>query len=262
MKKTECEFNSSKNKKTVITVIICASPFVLLTMLTGTCLSKLHFFSWMLEHYYMFVWVAALILAWFSPYRAVYLSYAFPVTVILGQFLGDCIDEYRKSQMTHEELLRFTTRNFPVWVYSFLIAIALFELALAARSCYRRVQGKEGAAKRVLTYVAVCLVPFPVAFLVAVIPGLGADGFSLTEQLAWIFLVIGLVIQFYKPATGLAVSFSYCSVVILMRLICGIFGLFSSQGYFSFTALGVSFVEMILFAALIPVYKMIIQKKI
>ena len=160
MKKQNVNSTVARIKKTVITVIICAIPFVLLTVLTGTCLSKLHFFSWMLEHYYMFVWVAALILAWFSPYRAVYLSYAFPVTVILGQFLGDCIDEYRKSQMIHEELLRFTTRNFPVWVYSFLIAIALFELVLAVRSCYRRVQGEEGAAKRVLTYAAVCLVPF------------------------------------------------------------------------------------------------------
>ena len=158
MRKQLKDSTVTKLKKTTIIIPICAIPFVLLTVLTGTCLSKLHFFSWMLEHYYMFVWVAALILTWFSPYRAVYLSYAFPVTVILGQFLGNCIDEYRKSQMTHEELLRFTTRNFPVWVYSFLIAIALFELALAARSCYRRVQGKEGAAKRVLTYVAVCLV--------------------------------------------------------------------------------------------------------
>ena len=262
MKKQNENSTVARIKKTAITVIICAIPFVLLIVLTKTCIPKNYLFTWMLQHYYMLVWVAALILAWFSWYRAVYLSYALPVTIIIGEFVGNYVNDYRKSMMTHEELKRFTSSNYSVWVISFFAAIVIFEMILAARKCYKRVKQEGGSPKRILIYTVLCLAPFLIAFLITRIPGLGIDGFTLAEQLVWIFLAVGLIVQFHKPVVGLSVSFSYCSVIILRRLISGIFGLFGSHLLQSMTELRICFFEMIFFAVFVLLYQILLKKKI
>ena len=261
MKKRFNDSFTGRIKRTAIIIPICAIPFVLLIVLTKTCIPKNYLFTWMLQHYYMLVWVAALILAWFSWYRAVYLSYALPVTIIIGEFVGNYVNDYRKSMMTHEELKRFTSSNYSVWVISFFAAIVIFEMILAARKCYKRVKQEGGSPKRILIYTVLCLAPFLIAFLITRIPGLGIDRFTLAEQLVWIFLAVGLIVQFHKPVVGLSVSFSYCSVIILRRLISGIFGLFGSH-LLQMTELRICFFEMIFFAVFVLLYQILLKKKI
>lgn len=127
-------------KSKILSILICLTPFAVMSALTKLFFPDTYLLAWMLRHWYLGIWAIAAAVAWFDAKWGYVLSFSYAASVVFGQVVGDLIRNHKISkitaEMTNQEITRMHGHpGFQLWMGAFAFAIIL----CGAFSVYRKV---------------------------------------------------------------------------------------------------------------------------
>ncbi|MBR5949219.1 MAG: hypothetical protein IKZ82_11345 [Clostridia bacterium] len=114
--------------------LICVLPFAMLYVLSELFFKDAYLFKWMRDHYYLFLFAAAMLIAFVNFKAGAAFSLSYFVSVTAAQFIGAAVQNHRFATLTADmsegELSRIVSVNptFAIWLITF--AMLLFACAL------------------------------------------------------------------------------------------------------------------------------------
>ena len=106
-------------------------PFVVIFLLTKVFFEDVYLLEWLLRHWYCGLWLIAVVIAIFNFKLSLAISYSNIIAIVLGQFVGDAIQEYNISQITpdmsaEQQAHMHLHYGVPIWLFSLLLFVAIF----------------------------------------------------------------------------------------------------------------------------------------
>lgn len=104
-------------------------PFLILYIISALALNELYLFKWLLDRWYLFVWMIAVILAYRQKhFIAISLTIGSILGVPLGQFCGDIVRNHNiqgiTASMSPEEVAkRHLHPGVPIWIITVLLSV-------------------------------------------------------------------------------------------------------------------------------------------
>ncbi len=114
--------------------LICVLPFAMLYIITEIFFKDAYLFKWMRDHYYLFFFAAAMLIAFVNFKAGAVFSLSYFVSVMAAQFVGSAVQGHRIAKLTADmsegEISRIASSNptFAIWliVFAVLLTCAIF----------------------------------------------------------------------------------------------------------------------------------------
>ena len=121
-----------KNK--IIPCLISLLPFLVLFFITKAWFPEAYLLKWMVNHYYLGLWLIAASISFFHKRLAYVISFGNFAAVILGQVIGDRIRAYNISTITPDMDAGKTAMlhghpGFEIWLMMLVLTVAIFLIA-------------------------------------------------------------------------------------------------------------------------------------
>ena len=118
-------------KRGILTAGLHLLPFLILYIVSAIALQEVYLFKWMYDRWYLFIWLPAAILAYYSKYyESVSITMGCMVGIFLGQLLGDFLRNRNMHLITdvmseEEKAGLYAHHGFIIWLITFLIVTFL-----------------------------------------------------------------------------------------------------------------------------------------